>query len=382
MLALLARYKGIAVVVALLLLPLVLLYAQTKKPGARGPVVGVVLDVASGIERALLFAVGGIVDATQTYVVAVGNAEELSRLRANAQQGAGLRARIKELETENDAMRALARAAIRIEGPRPIGARVIARVGYPLVRLVTLDVGGGDGVRRGDGVVDANGVVGLVLATGRRSCDVLLLSDPSSSIDVVTQRSRARGVLRGEDSDERYGAQVEDFDKLRDVKPGETLVTSGIGTRFPAGLLVGTIVEASAPDDSLYVRARVKPAARFDTLEHVIVLVNRDPPRGPHLGREPQDEAAPATDATDVDAGPAPAVTTAGVKARTTPDGGALAVDVAVAVDAGASDDGGVVVQGSEGTERTEADAGVGAPNERAATDAAATEAANDAGMP
>jgi hypothetical protein len=158
-------------------------------------------------------------------------------------------------------------------------------------------------VRRGDGVVDKSGVVGVVLGIGRRTSDVLLLSDPSSSIDVVSQRTRARGVLHGEDSDERYGTQVEDFDKLRDVRPGDTLVTSGIGTRFPPGLLVGVVTEAEAPDDSLYLRAKVRPAVRFDTIEHVLVLVHRDPPRGPRLGREAEEEEPPPDLA---DAGPAP----------------------------------------------------------------------------
>ena len=81
MLQLLARYRGIIVVGILLVMPLVLLYAQTKKPGARGPIVGVFVDVAGLIERGLLWTVGGLLDGMEHYVTSVGSYDELVKLR-------------------------------------------------------------------------------------------------------------------------------------------------------------------------------------------------------------------------------------------------------------------------------------------------------------
>jgi rod shape-determining protein MreC len=302
-LQLLARYRGIIVVGILLVMPLVLLYAQTKKPGARGPIVGVFVDVAGLIERGLLWSVGGLLDGMEHYVTSVGSYDELVKLRRLDASSEALQARIGELEAQNEELRALSRAVEAIDGPRPIAARVVARKGAPLTKLVTLDVGSSDGVRRGDGVVDRYGVFGLVLSLGRSTCDVLLLSDPSSAIDVVIQRTRARGILRGEGSDERYGARVEDFDKLRDVKPGDAIVTSGLGARFPPGLLVGTVTDAEAPDDSLYLKATIRPAAAFDRTEHVTVLIDRPTPKAPRLGHEMDAvldvaDAGPGADAT------------------------------------------------------------------------------------
>jgi rod shape-determining protein MreC len=293
-LQLLARYKGVIVVGALLAMPLVLLYAQTKKPAARGPVVGVFLDAASLIEHALLWSAGGIMDGIEHYVTSVRSYEELVRLRRDDGRARRLEAQLAELELQNEELRALARAVERVDGPRPIGARVIGRTGAPLSRLVTLDVGSRDGVRRGDGVIDSHGVIGLVLQVGRRTCDVQLLTHPSSAIDVIVQRTRARGILRGEGSDDRYGVKVEDFDKLRDVRPGDDVVTSGLGARFPPGLLVGTVIDAEAPDDSLYLRATIRPAAPFDRLEHVAVLIERPPPTAARLGRDGDEEAPDA----------------------------------------------------------------------------------------
>lgn len=318
MLQLLARYKGIVVVGVLLLMPLVLLYAQTKRPGARGPVVGVVVDVAAAMERALLWATGGILDGIDHYVTSVAAWDELMALRRERGMALAWWARAEELAKENEELRSLAQAAAPIDGPRPLGARVVGRTGAPLSNLITIDVGSVDGVRRGDGVIDKAGVVGLVLAVGRRASDVLLLSDSRSAIDVVVQRSRARGILRGTGAQDRYGARVEDFDKLREVKPGDAVVTSGLGARFPPGLLVGTVLEVEAPDNSLYVEAEIRPAATFERVEHVMVLIQRPPPRAPRLGEESLED--------DVDAGP-PLDGAQGVAPRPRPATAAKAVD-------------------------------------------------------
>jgi rod shape-determining protein MreC len=265
--------------------------------------VGVFVETSSWVERALLWTVGGLLDGLEHYVTSVRSYDELVKLRRNDSSAVRAEARIAELEKENEELRSLARAVESIDGPKPLGARVVARTGSPLTKLFTLDVGSADGVRRGDGVVDKNGVVGLVLAVGRRSCDVLLLSDSSSALDVVDQRTRARGILRGDGSNERYTAKVDDFDKLRDVQPGDAIVTSGLGARFPPGTLVGNVTDAESPDDSLYLKATVRPAAELDRVEHLAVLIDRPPPRAPRLGgREDDENAVP-------DAGPAGAAT-------------------------------------------------------------------------
>jgi rod shape-determining protein MreC len=339
-LQLLARYRGIIVVSALLVMPLVLLYAQTKKPGARGPVVGVFIDVAGIIERGLLGSVGFVVDGIEHYVTSVAAYPELAAARRDQFTAAALQVRVDELEVQNEELRALAKAVEAIDGPRPIAARVVARKGAPLTEIITLDVGSADGVRRGDGVVDRYGVVGLVLSLGRSACDVLLLSDPSSAIDVVVQRTRARGILRGEGSDERYGARVEDFDKLRNVRPGDAIVTSGLGARFPPGVFVGTVTDAQAPENSLYLRAIVRPAAAFDRAEHVSVLIHRPTPKAPRLGRE-IDAEPPAAMASNPETAP----TTAGAPppaadARSIAPSANDSTDAAVAAPPDANDEG------------------------------------------
>lgn len=280
---LLRKYKGFVVVGVLLLLPVVLLYAQTRRGGRGGPIVGALVDLAGGLERSFLFVAGGISDGMEHYLTSVGSYPELVDLRQQWLSSRAQAVRIAELSIENERLRALANAAADVDGVRPLGARVIARTGQPLTQLLSIDRGSSDGVRRGDGVISADGIVGVVLVAGRSTSDVLLLSDPSSAIDVVVQKSRARGIVRGRGDADKYAAVVEDFDRLRDVAAGDVIVTSGIGARFPPGLLVGTIVDVKDKDD-LTLEALVRPASFFSRVEHVAVLVGRESPRAPILG--------------------------------------------------------------------------------------------------
>jgi rod shape-determining protein MreC len=282
-LSFLQRHKGLVVVGTLLILPLVLLYAQTRRGGAHGPVVAAVLEVSSVIERGVLWATDGITDGLEHWVTSVSSWPELARLRQERVARTALEDRIAELSMENEALRALANAAGAIDGPRPIGARVIGRRGQPLTKLVVVDKGARHGVRRGDGVISADGVVGVVLTVARTSAEVLLFSDAAAALDILVQRSRARGILRGSGDHDRYAAVVEDFDRLRDVRPGDVVVTSGFGARFPPGTRVGTIAEVKDRDD-LNVEALIVPATNLARVEHVAVLVGREAPLPPALG--------------------------------------------------------------------------------------------------
>lgn len=274
MLAFFVRFRGPLLVAALTAAPLVLLFAETRAKSQRGPAVSVLLDAASVIERPLVAAAGWVSDVLFSYVTGVSATGELATLRRRAAHTAQLEATVVELRAENERLRALSQMAARIDGARIVGARVIGRTGGPVARVLRIDRGQADGVRRGHGVLSSRGVVGRVLRAGQRTSDVLLLTDPGSAIDVVVQRSRARGLVRGATDSSAYRARVEDFDRLDDAMDGDVVVTNGLAGSFLPGLLVGKLEDVQHDDDSgVYARARVVPAVHFAALEEVLVLV-------------------------------------------------------------------------------------------------------------
>ena len=171
-------------------------------------------------------------------------------------------AEARQLAQENAAFRGL----LRVQ-PEPgmtfVSARVVGESGGPFVRTLMLNAGGEDGVRKGEAVVNGDGLVGRVVEAGNRSSRVLLLTDLNSRVPVVLEQSRLRAVLEGDNTDVLRLSFLSDLDE---IEIGDRVMTSGHGGIFPAGIPVGAV--AAIDGDNV----RVAPLVAFGKLEFVRVL--------------------------------------------------------------------------------------------------------------
>lgn len=140
---------------------------------------------------------------------------------------------------------------------------VLADSGSPFRQSVLLNVGARDGVRDGWATMDGIGLVGRISGVGDRTSRVILLTDSNSRIPVIAQPSGQRGLLSGDNTSRPPLEFVEKPDLIR---PGDQVVTSGDGGVFPAGLLVGTVVQGNDR------RLRVALSADYERLEFLRVL--------------------------------------------------------------------------------------------------------------
>ena len=146
-----------------------------------------------------------------------------------------------------------------------VPAELIGEDASSWFRTITIDKGGIDGVRKGMVVVAANGLVGHIIKTSRNYSKVLLITDYNSSVDAICQNSRARGIVQGkvEDCDLKYVSRRDE------VSPGERVMTSGIGGRFPKGLVIGSVTRVDKNSYGFFQKVEVTPAVDFKKLEEV-----------------------------------------------------------------------------------------------------------------
>lgn len=260
----LARFKTLVGVALLLLLPFVFLHFKKKMPALSDAVAGTFLDTSVYFQEAVLWMFSGVSDSLERYFVQQESKNELFELRYQKHELRALQILLNESDRENERLRQLLHFSSSLEGPRLLGASVIGQVGTPLVRSIQIDQGSKAGVQKGDAVVSDAGAVGQVLLVGKYASEVLLLTDSSSAVDIVVQRSRAKGILRG--------LTVRDFDRLGDVVVGDILVTSGLGAKFPEGMPVGKITKIRNHRQGLYIEAEIEPFVAFNRLEQVLVL--------------------------------------------------------------------------------------------------------------
>lgn len=163
-------------------------------------------------------------------------------------------------------------------------ARVIARGGVSgWWQSVRINRGREDGVRPNMAVITADGLVGRTTTVTRRTCDVLLITDPSHRIACRLARTGELGVARGRGAalsgrrDIEMVAAAEpctmDYvDKDADIMAGDKVVTSGLGGTYPGDLVVGTVLTSAEDDSRLYQYLTVRPAADLARLHYVWVV--------------------------------------------------------------------------------------------------------------
>ena len=136
---------------------------------------------------------------------------------------------------------------------------------------MTLDQGSSDGIRPEMGVVDANGVVGIVYKTSPHYSLVISLLNSKSSISCKIAGSDYFGYLKWEGGDSRF-AYLKDLPRHAEFNLGDTVVTSGYSTVFPEGVMVGTVDDMSDSHDGLSYLLKIKLATDFGKVSHVRVI--------------------------------------------------------------------------------------------------------------
>ena len=185
----------------------------------------------------------------------------------------------------------------------------------PSRQRIVLDAGSLQGVRLGQAMIDAGGVLGQVIEVTPRHSTALLLTDTEHAIPVQVARSGLRTIAYGTGRTDRL--RLPSIPQSGDIRVGDRLVTSGIGGRFPAGFPVG-VVESVRPDETQsFVVAEARPAARLDRGVEVLLVSNvvdgvddgppLPPPPAPATPAGAPGEPAAVGDAADAEAPSPPA---------------------------------------------------------------------------
>lgn len=197
------------------------------------------------------------------------NEDLLDRNMALEQQITNLENRLKDYRIDSitmNSIRYLEQADYKI-----FKAHVIRNSLNQADNYITLDKGSSSGIRPEMGVVDGNGVVGIVYKTSPSYSLVISVLNSKSSISCKIIGSEYFGYLKWEYGDSRY-AYLKDLPRHAEFNLGDTVVTSGYSTVFPAGVMVGTVDDMSDSNDGLSYLLKIKLATDFGKLGNVRVI--------------------------------------------------------------------------------------------------------------
>ncbi len=199
--------------------------------------------------------------------------EEVDALRA---QNVELRARVVELEEaglENERLRRLI-DFLETSELEAKGARVIRRPATAWEGTILIDRGSRDGIEPGMPVLAPGGLLGQTVDVTARSSTVRLITDQRSGVAAILQSTRAEGVVRGSIEGR---LSLEYVSRETTVNVGDVVLTSGMGGVYPRGLFIGEVSDYELRDNDLFPRIVVRPIARFEGIEEVVVLLGAPP---------------------------------------------------------------------------------------------------------
>lgn len=173
------------------------------------------------------------------------------------------------LASENNELRRLLNSS-EVLDDRVIVGQIVGVSPDPFSHEVIINKGQSDGVTTGQAVLDAEGLMGQIVQTSQFTSRVLLVSDSSHAVPVEVVRNGLRSVLLGNgEADELDLVHVPD---TADIREGDTLVSSGLGGRFPRGYPVAEVSRITKEPGEPFVTIRAVPKARLNQSRMVLVV--------------------------------------------------------------------------------------------------------------
>jgi rod shape-determining protein MreC len=263
------RRRPYVLLAVTLVFQILLLAVQVRRPDGARLIRVWAVELLTPAERAGSWALHGLRGAWSGYI-------GLFRTNRDNQQ---LRAQVGELALRNSELESRAAEALRLEALLQfheahadvpmLAARVIggdAGAG----RAIYLDRGERDGVQPNMGVITPQGAVGKVIEVYSTTSQVLLLTDKNGGAGAMLVNSRTQGAAKGTGGPR---LQLDYVSNDQDVAVGESVVTSGMDRIFPKDLPLGTVAEVRPGNP--FKQIQMRPAARLDQLEEVLILLSR-----------------------------------------------------------------------------------------------------------
>ncbi|NLW07228.1 MAG: rod shape-determining protein MreC [Clostridia bacterium] len=271
-----SRWWGKLISLALLLLALTSLFGVMHWTA---PERGRLSFIEIGLRDAMAPLVRGLALVVNTTEGWLAKVKDYGRLQAENEalrrQIAELKAanvRMEEYRLENERLRELLKYSEENSDRFDLTvAPVIGRSPSNWYNTITLGLGFMAGLQKGQVVLTHQGVVGRIIATTQYTAEVLLILDREGALGAMVQVNRTPGIVEGSPDYPGY-LQMVRISRDAPVQEHHLVVTSGLGSVFPRGLLIGTVVKIIYEPDGLMKRAIIAPSVDFDRLEEVMVI--------------------------------------------------------------------------------------------------------------
>lgn len=156
-------------------------------------------------------------------------------------------------------------------------ATIIGREAGSYLTVFTLNRGSLHGIAVNMPVLVDTGIVGAVVEVGPTWCRVKTMLETASALGAYVERSAQTGLVSGSFALAEQGKCIMEYlGADADIRVGDRILTSGVGSIYPAGLLIGEVTAVTPDPYSRGLTAEITPAVNLEELRRVMIITDFD----------------------------------------------------------------------------------------------------------
>ena len=173
------------------------------------------------------------------------------------------------LQAENIRLRELLDSSFEV-GEKVLIAELMSVNLDPYKHQVLINKGELHDIYPGQPLVDADGVMGQIVHAGPYSSTAMLITDTSHAIPVQVNRNGLRSIALGSGTINRL--ELPYIPNSADILPGDLLISSGLGGRFPPGYPVATVIAVQHDPGNAFAAVVATPLAHLNRSREVLLI--------------------------------------------------------------------------------------------------------------
>lgn len=154
-----------------------------------------------------------------------------------------------------------------------IAAKIVNNSVNKRENYLTINKGSLNNIEPGMGVISGKGVVGIVKNVSSHYATVISILHPKTSISAKFKKNQYFGSVVWDGKNYRYG-KLKDIPLHVPVNKGDTIVTSGYSTIFPANIPIGVVVDFYKPEGENFFDITIEFTQDYQQLSYAYVVKN------------------------------------------------------------------------------------------------------------
>ena len=156
-----------------------------------------------------------------------------------------------------------------------IAAKIINNSIHKRDNFITINKGEKHGISNGMGVICNDGVLGIVHSTSENYSLIISVLNKESAISICLKKQNNYGSLKWKGFNYKQ-ANIEGIPNHVDLNIGDTIITNGYSTIFPAGIDIGNIVSHQENSESGNQDIKINLFTDFNNVKYAYIVSSNE----------------------------------------------------------------------------------------------------------